>query len=180
MLQAICKSTKALIFVGIPHRGSELASIAETITRVVAAVGFDTNHRTIRTIQFDSIELELSREEFIKQWGDGYFEVRSSQEAIGVKGMQGLSAKVVWRSCIAEDVADAVDRWCLISRPHLMTPESAHSTLMRTIWNVLRTGLWRTASAHSRNREEARRPTKAGRKSASHRPSLGVKLSRLK
>ena len=101
----------------------------------MAAVGFDTTDRNIRALQFDSTELEHSREEFIKQWRDGHFEVRTFQEALGLNGVQGFNGKVLSKSTLSKfdtkHIADAGDRSFQISRPHLMIPESAPSTLMR-------------------------------------------------
>ena len=90
----IVASTSAVLFLGTPHRGSSYAPMGETLRRIVSAFGFDTNDRNIRALHFDSIELELSREEFLKIWRARAFEVRTFQEAQGLAGVKGFSGKV--------------------------------------------------------------------------------------
>ena len=65
---------------------------------IASAVGFDTNDRQIRGLQFDSIELELSREAFAKQWRQDLFAVRTFQEGQGMKAtsLGGFNEKVMW------------------------------------------------------------------------------------
>jgi hypothetical protein len=70
-----------------PHRGSGSASMGETLRRVVSAVGFDTNDRNLRTLAFDSTELEMSREELIKMWRVRSLQVRTFQESQGLAGV---------------------------------------------------------------------------------------------
>lgn len=43
-------STRAVLFLGTPHRGSELAPLGNTIRRIVGALGFDTNDRNISAL----------------------------------------------------------------------------------------------------------------------------------
>jgi hypothetical protein len=68
--------------------------MGETLRRVVSAVGFDTNDRNLRTLAFDSTELEMSREEFIKIWRARSLQVRTFQESQGLAGVRGFSEKV--------------------------------------------------------------------------------------
>jgi len=81
---------------GTPHRGIGDAPIAEVVRRIVATVGFDTNDKQIRALHFDSIEPELSREDFARQWREDYFLVRTFQEGKGMKAtnIKGLNKKV--------------------------------------------------------------------------------------
>ncbi len=84
-IRNLLRATHALVFLGTPHRGTGYAPIGEVVRRVVSALGFDTNDKQIRALQFDSIELELSREEFARQWRKDYFLVRTFQEGQGMK-----------------------------------------------------------------------------------------------
>ncbi|KAK8073987.1 hypothetical protein PG994_004886 [Apiospora phragmitis] len=62
-LRDIVESTKAVVFMGTPHRGSsEFAKIGE-LTRKIAAglMRVDSNSTIIRVLGIDSPELELSR-----------------------------------------------------------------------------------------------------------------------
>ena len=93
-IRALRDNVKAIVFLGTPHRGSSYARMGEIVRRIVSATGFDTNDRNLRALAYDSVELELSREEFTKQWRQGAFEVRTFQESHGLQGFRGLSEKV--------------------------------------------------------------------------------------
>jgi hypothetical protein len=93
-IKDIVKSTAAVFFLGTPHRGSAYAPLGQTFRRIASAVGFDSNDSNLRTLHFDSIVLELSREEFIKIWRTYSLEVRTFQESQGLVGVKGLSGKV--------------------------------------------------------------------------------------
>lgn len=88
-------SLYAIIFLGTPHRGSGYAPVGEVVRRIVAATGLDTSNRNLRTLHYDSPELESSREEFSRQWRQGRFIVKTFQEARGFKSLQGLNDKIV-------------------------------------------------------------------------------------
>ncbi|MCJ1250247.1 hypothetical protein MMC30_007473 [Trapelia coarctata] len=78
-LRSIFTATYGVVFLGTPHRGSNRLA------------------KQIRALQFDSSELELSREEFAKQWRRECFLVRTFQEGQGMKGTRlgGFNEKVV-------------------------------------------------------------------------------------
>ena len=82
----IYASTKAVIFLGTPHRGSAAAGIGEILRRIASAATFDTNDKNIRALKFDSPELESIHERFMSQRRNGrwHFEVRTFQEAKGL------------------------------------------------------------------------------------------------
>jgi hypothetical protein len=93
-LQNIYNSTIAVIFLGTPHRGSQIAPWGIIAKHIVAAVGFDTNARILRDLDMVSSALEFSKEEFSKILKLGTFQVCTFQEALGMKGMRGLNGKV--------------------------------------------------------------------------------------
>ena len=74
--------------------------MGDVACRIASVVGFDTNNKQIRALQFDSTELELSREEFAKLWRKKYFLVRTFQEGQGAKATSfcGLNEKVTGSS----------------------------------------------------------------------------------
>lgn len=94
----IYKSTKAILFLGTPHRGSSIAETGEMLRKIVSASGFSTSDRNIRALHFDSSELEGIHERFmkLKENGQWHFEIRTFQEAKGVTGLNrfGLGEKV--------------------------------------------------------------------------------------
>ena len=90
----IYQSTNAVVFLGTPHRGSPIATVGNTIARIVHAAGFDTEDKNIRALRFESPELERCQEEFSSLWRSGRFAVKTFQEELGMAGVQGLNEKV--------------------------------------------------------------------------------------
>jgi ankyrin repeat domain-containing protein 50 len=91
-------STKAVLFLGTPHRGSSKAETGEMLRRIASASGFSTSDKNLRALNIDSSELEGIHERFLKlrkqnQW---HFETRTFQEAKGMTGLGflGLGEKV--------------------------------------------------------------------------------------
>ena len=82
------------MFLGTPHRGSDHASLGDTIRRIVSVVGFDTHDQILQALQPGSEILELVREEFCEIWRERGFIVRTFQESHGVAGARGLNGKV--------------------------------------------------------------------------------------
>jgi hypothetical protein len=91
-------STTAILFLGTPHRGSDWASTADTLQRIVVAAGFDTNPQNTKALSTSSSELHLCQENFMRLYEKPgrQFTVRTFQEAQGVTGLShlGLSGKV--------------------------------------------------------------------------------------
>jgi hypothetical protein len=90
----IVKPTIGVLFMATPHRGSGYANLDEVLRRVVSAIGIDSSAQNLQALGFDSIELDLSREESTKLWNKYHFEVRTFQESTGLKGLKGLTEKV--------------------------------------------------------------------------------------
>ena len=55
---AIRKSTIAVIFMGTPHRGSQLASYADLAVTCIKATGIKANTANLRHLKLDSDDLE--------------------------------------------------------------------------------------------------------------------------
>jgi ankyrin repeat domain-containing protein 50 len=89
-LADIYKSTTAILFLGTPHRGSDLAQIAKTLGRIVAVAGFDTNTHNVKGLLPGSFELQSCHENFMRLYEKRgrNFKVRTFQEA---KGMTSTS-----------------------------------------------------------------------------------------
>ena len=86
------------MFLGTPHRGSDHASLGDTIRRIASAVGFDTHDQILQALQPGSEILELAREEFCELWREKGFTVRTFQESQGITGVRGLNGKVRFKS----------------------------------------------------------------------------------
>ena len=93
-MKDVYKSSSAIVFLGTPHRGSDHASLGDTIRRIVSAVGFDTQGQVLQALQPGSEILELAREEFCELWRLKGFAVRTFQESQGIAGVRGFNGKV--------------------------------------------------------------------------------------
>jgi hypothetical protein len=85
----IVESTRAVVFLGTPHRGSaEMAALGDVVRKVAGTIiRADTNSTILRALGLDSPELELCRESFISQWRIYDFRVKTFQEAFGISGL---------------------------------------------------------------------------------------------
>ena len=93
-MQDVYRSSSAIIFLGTPHRGSDHASLGETIKRIVSVVGFDAHGQILQALQPGSEILELVREEFCDIWRERGFTVRTFQESQRIVGVRVLNGKV--------------------------------------------------------------------------------------
>ncbi|CZR56660.1 uncharacterized protein PAC_06549 [Phialocephala subalpina] len=89
-LLEIFTSTEAILFLGTPHKGSNMAELGETIRRIASVSGVDTTDQNIRALQINGGELRRIHEQFMKLYLDDqrHFEALTFQEA---KGMTGFS-----------------------------------------------------------------------------------------
>ena len=87
----IFTSTRAVFFLGTPHRGSDWTELGNTVRRIISAAGLDTASQNLHTLRFDSPELEMCQESFLQLHIDKKFQVRTFQEG------QGLAATSLFR-----------------------------------------------------------------------------------
>jgi hypothetical protein len=90
----IYQSTRAIIFLGTPHRGASIAEWGEIVRRIVTSLGFNTNDQLLRGLQPDSEPLEDLRIEFGKMLNEKKWRVYSFQETKGISSAPGLENKV--------------------------------------------------------------------------------------
>ena len=95
-LRDIFASTRAVFFLGTPHRGSDWTDLGNTVRRIVSAAGLDTASQNLHTLRFDSPELELCQESFLQLYLHKAFQVRTFQEGQGMAGTSlfGMNRKV--------------------------------------------------------------------------------------
>ncbi|KAF0319160.1 nacht and ankyrin domain protein [Colletotrichum asianum] len=88
-LRDIIMSTKGVMFLGTPHRGSqELAKLGETVRSIAAfTLRIDSNSELLRALGTESPELELGREAFLTLWRIYNFRVKTFREAYGISGV---------------------------------------------------------------------------------------------
>ncbi len=89
--KTLYKSTRAIIFFGTPHRGSEFSDLGETLRRIASAVGFDTAKQNIRTLEIDSGILEECHRRFQQLQARQNIAIHTFQETQGVTGISYLS-----------------------------------------------------------------------------------------
>jgi len=82
--QDLYRSTKAILFLGTPHRGSDYAELGETIRGIVKAIDFNTADQNTRALKIDDQFLKSSHERFQMLHKRGGFEVYTFQEAHGM------------------------------------------------------------------------------------------------
>lgn len=62
--KSLLDATKAILFFGTPHRGSDFSDFAETLRRGASAVGFDTAKQNVHTLEVGSGILEECHRRF--------------------------------------------------------------------------------------------------------------------
>ena len=95
-IYSIYTSTRAVFFLGTPHRGSQRAEFGETVRQIMAVAGIDTSGQLIRSLRIGSPELEICQEEFMRLYLQSGFKVRSFHEGQGMMtvALGGLNKKV--------------------------------------------------------------------------------------
>ena len=93
--QGLHRCTKHIVFLGVPHRGSSLASMGEILTRLAYAAFQDTNRHIVSSLEVDGEILDRIHSEFMKMMHTEDFSVHSFQEGRGVSSLKGFSGKVV-------------------------------------------------------------------------------------
>lgn len=94
-IRSIYASTRAILFLGTPHRGSGYADWGVLARNVASAVGFDASDKIIRDLNIDSATLDGLQEEFAKVMREETFWVFTFLEKKGYKGITGFNDKVV-------------------------------------------------------------------------------------
>lgn len=95
----IYESTIATIFLGTPHRGSDLAEWGIMVQRAVRAVRFDTSDVLLRDLRVESTMLETINDSFAKIRDRRRFQIFSFREG------QALSVLFFWREKVVKDAS---------------------------------------------------------------------------
>jgi hypothetical protein len=91
----VCRSrTKAIIFLGTPHRGSTYAEWGTIASNLAQIALQDSNKKIIKTLEVNSEVLDNIHEEFKTIVHRSGIRIHSFQEARGISGMNGLDNKV--------------------------------------------------------------------------------------
>jgi len=83
-LRDICDSTVGTIFLGTPHRGSELASFGEVVANVARLAQFDVSQSILKDLRVDATILEILDESFSKLYMKQNFMLFTFEEGRGL------------------------------------------------------------------------------------------------
>ena len=87
--------TKDVIFLGVPHCGSEMANLGKILARLANVALRDTNKPLLSSLEVENELLDRINSEFGKMVQLEDFGVYSFQESSGLSGLKGFSGKVV-------------------------------------------------------------------------------------
>jgi len=90
----IFERTRAVVFCGTPHRGSDAAAWGRLASNVVKMALQDVNSKILNDLQVDSEILDLIQDDFLKVLHESNISVHSFQEGEGLAGVRGFSGKV--------------------------------------------------------------------------------------
>lgn len=90
----IYESTKGIIFLGTPHRGSGSAEWAQIISDLARFALQDSNTSILRGLSPNSELLENLQNSFLQILEDGKIHVHSFYETMGMTGLYGLRGVV--------------------------------------------------------------------------------------
>lgn len=93
--QVLHERTKHVVFLGVPHRGSEMANMDEILARLANASLQDTNRHLVSSLDVENELLDRINSEFGKMVQLEDFSIYSFQEGSGLSGLKGFSGKVV-------------------------------------------------------------------------------------
>ena len=85
--------TRFIVFLGTPHRGSEIASWGEVASNLARLTLQDTHKKIVETLEVNSEVLENIHDQFVEVLPE-HTQIHSFQEGRGISGVKGLHGKV--------------------------------------------------------------------------------------
>ncbi|KAH6867217.1 hypothetical protein B0T10DRAFT_573048 [Thelonectria olida] len=87
-VQNIVESTKSVIFLGTPHRGSQdLSALVEWARSVLSILRMETTSAVLDTLGLKTTDLERAQESFSALWTKYQFQVKTFQEGLSLTGV---------------------------------------------------------------------------------------------
>jgi pimeloyl-ACP methyl ester carboxylesterase len=112
-LNSVAESTIATIFMGTPHRGSDLASRGLVLEQLAKIIRFDTSDVLLRDLKFDSTMLDILVEGFARVFDAGRFHVFTFRESRNMRIPFISNRKVVSNASsrvgYAEEIVDFIN-----------------------------------------------------------------------
>ena len=99
-LNEVVQFTKAVIFLGTPHRGSfDIVALGEKARKSANALLMDTSSATLDSLGLKNSDLERCQESFSRTWANYGFRVKTFQEALPMSGLNigPLNMKVCFK-----------------------------------------------------------------------------------
>ena len=78
-------NTRAVVFLGTPHRGSAAAGVAEIARKVASMLMMDTNVEILDSLSLKNSDLERCQEIFSSLWHKYDFKVKTFQEGLPLR-----------------------------------------------------------------------------------------------
>lgn len=87
-MENIAKSTKAVVFMGTPHRGSkDMAGVGDIARRVASAFLADTNSAMLDSLGLKNSDLERCQDSFTRIWQNTNMKIKTFQEGLPYTGV---------------------------------------------------------------------------------------------
>ncbi|KAI9849349.1 MAG: hypothetical protein M1837_004809 [Sclerophora amabilis] len=109
--QALNKRVKHIVFLGTPHRGSEMASMGKLVANFAAVALQDSNKALLKSLSVDSEILDKVHYPFADMLHSNDFTVHLFQEGRGVSGVKPLSGKASHRLTLLHPQASHADEY---------------------------------------------------------------------
>ncbi|KAF8538874.1 hypothetical protein BDD12DRAFT_739548, partial [Trichophaea hybrida] len=94
-LSSILNSTYGIVFLGCPHRGSDVAEWGLLVANMLKLAGMSPNEELIRTLGVDNQTLQMIDHAFSIILRENSLKIHSFREEKGMSGFRGISGKVV-------------------------------------------------------------------------------------
>jgi hypothetical protein len=88
-----------VVFLGTPHRGSQISGWGEIFANVGRLAGIDIDRRLLRSLALGSDVLDIIQENFMKMLHAQDFKVHTFKEGQAISGIRGLNQKASFISC---------------------------------------------------------------------------------
>jgi len=97
-LLSILDSTYGIVFLGCPHRGSDVTNWGLLAANMLNLAGMSSNEDLIRSLGIDSQTLQMVNSAFSIIFREKSLKIHSFREEKGMSGIKGISGKVSKRS----------------------------------------------------------------------------------
>jgi hypothetical protein len=131
-LLPVCEATYGIIFMSVPHRGSNWVLLAKNISALALVLG-NADMQALHALDVSSETLERLRVDFAVLLKDDIFKIHTFQETKDMMGIPGLRGKVSVFCLILLSLADAQSRLSNLFHVSLTTPVSMSRRSMGTI-----------------------------------------------